>query len=164
MKILPGTKAMVTGAASGIGRCIALALAKESVDLCLIDIDEKNLQMAAQEAKSRGVEVLTKVCDLSQSSEIRNTVDFLFEPGTTLISSSTARASAIMAQPMPWTTRNGTAYYRLICRLPFNRARVTPDFNCTERGAHRQRLQPLRSGNVAPGRGLPDEQVWPRWI
>jgi short-subunit dehydrogenase len=77
MKILRGTKAMVTGAASGIGRCIALALAKEGVDLCLIDIDKINLQMAAQEAKSLGVEVITKVCDLSQSSEIKNTVDFL---------------------------------------------------------------------------------------
>ncbi|MGH6727899.1 MAG: SDR family NAD(P)-dependent oxidoreductase [Pseudolabrys sp.] len=77
MKILRARKAMVTGAASGIGRCIALALARESVDLCLIDIDEANLQMTAQAAKGHGVEVVARVCDLSQSSATKNAVDFL---------------------------------------------------------------------------------------
>jgi 3-oxoacyl-[acyl-carrier protein] reductase len=37
MKVLRGKKAVVTGAASGIGRSIALALAREGVDLYLVD-------------------------------------------------------------------------------------------------------------------------------
>ncbi len=40
MKVLRGKRALVTGAASGIGRSIALALAREGVDLYLVDIDD----------------------------------------------------------------------------------------------------------------------------
>lgn len=39
MKILRGRTAFVTGAASGIGRAIALALAQEGVNLVLTDHD-----------------------------------------------------------------------------------------------------------------------------
>jgi 3-oxoacyl-[acyl-carrier protein] reductase len=77
MKLFRGRKAMVTGAASGIGRCIALALADEGVSLCLTDIDENNLRASAEAAQSRGVQVLTKVCDLSQPSEITGLVNFV---------------------------------------------------------------------------------------
>jgi 3-oxoacyl-[acyl-carrier protein] reductase len=68
---------MVTGAASGIGRCIALALANEGVDVCLIDINEENLQSTAQEAKSRGVEVVSRICDLSQPAQISAAINFV---------------------------------------------------------------------------------------
>jgi NAD(P)-dependent dehydrogenase (short-subunit alcohol dehydrogenase family) len=43
MKVIPGKKALVTGAASGIGHAIALALTREGADLCLLDIDGANL-------------------------------------------------------------------------------------------------------------------------
>jgi 3-oxoacyl-[acyl-carrier protein] reductase len=74
VKIIRGRKAMVTGAASGIGRSIALALASEGADLFLIDIDEAQLEAAAREAERHGVEVVTSVCDLAQPAEISATV------------------------------------------------------------------------------------------
>ncbi|HAH48471.1 MAG TPA: NAD(P)-dependent oxidoreductase, partial [Planctomycetaceae bacterium] len=43
MQNLFGKKGLVTGAASGIGREIALQLAAEGVDLFLWDIDEAGL-------------------------------------------------------------------------------------------------------------------------
>jgi 3-oxoacyl-[acyl-carrier protein] reductase len=51
MKILRGKKALVTGAASGIGRSIALGLAREGVDLYLIDIDDIKIAGVAREAR-----------------------------------------------------------------------------------------------------------------
>jgi 3-oxoacyl-[acyl-carrier protein] reductase len=75
MKILRGKRALVTGAASGIGRAIALALAREGVDLFLVDINEPNLQAVACEARSFGREVTVGVCDLSQPAEITTTVN-----------------------------------------------------------------------------------------
>ena len=52
MKFLRHKKAMVTGAASGIGRAIALDLAREGVDLFLLDRDSAELDAAAQEGVS----------------------------------------------------------------------------------------------------------------
>ena len=70
MKTIRGKKALVTGAASGIGRGIALALAREGADLYLIDVDDVGLATVADEATKIGVSVLTDRCDLTQPSEI----------------------------------------------------------------------------------------------
>ncbi len=64
MKILRGRTAFVTGAASGIGRAIALALAREGVDLVITDIDAARLAEAEQETRQQGVKVTSVVCDL----------------------------------------------------------------------------------------------------
>jgi len=77
MKVIRGKKALVTGAASGIGHDIALALAREGADLFLLDVDGANLAATAQAAKDIGVSVATRVCDLAQRAEIEAVVDGL---------------------------------------------------------------------------------------
>jgi len=68
---------MVTGAASGIGRAIALALAKEGADLFLVDIDRDGLAIIADEARGHGVDVIAVVCDLADSGQIGTALDKL---------------------------------------------------------------------------------------
>jgi 3-oxoacyl-[acyl-carrier protein] reductase len=75
MKVLRGKKALVTGAASGIGRAIALALAREGVDLYLVDIDDLKIDPVAREARGHGVEVRTVHCDLARPEEITALVE-----------------------------------------------------------------------------------------
>jgi short-subunit dehydrogenase len=70
MQVIRGKKALVTGAASGIGRALALALAREGAELFLIDIDEGKLAGVAGEARALGVTVTTRVCDLTRASEV----------------------------------------------------------------------------------------------
>jgi NAD(P)-dependent dehydrogenase (short-subunit alcohol dehydrogenase family) len=74
MKIIRDKKALVTGAASGIGRAIALALAKEGADVYLVDIDGEGLDITAEAASRRGVEVVTRVCDLSDPKQVADAV------------------------------------------------------------------------------------------
>jgi NAD(P)-dependent dehydrogenase (short-subunit alcohol dehydrogenase family) len=70
MKFLRGKKALVTGAASGIGRSIALALAREGVDLYLVDIDDVKIDRVASDARRHSIEVRTAHCDLTRPEQI----------------------------------------------------------------------------------------------
>jgi 3-oxoacyl-[acyl-carrier protein] reductase len=74
MQVIRGKKALVTGAASGIGRAIALALAREGAAIYLVDIDEVKLAAVAREVQAFGVKVVTSICDLAQPSQITATV------------------------------------------------------------------------------------------
>ncbi|HVT28427.1 MAG TPA: SDR family NAD(P)-dependent oxidoreductase, partial [Lacipirellulaceae bacterium] len=70
MREIRGKKALVTGAASGIGRAIALRLAREGAELFLIDIDEIGLERVAGEARALGVCVVTRRCDVAKPTEV----------------------------------------------------------------------------------------------
>ncbi len=70
MRLIRGRRAIVTGAASGIGRAIALALAAEGADLFLIDRDATSLALTAAEATKYGGEAKSAVCDLAVVTEI----------------------------------------------------------------------------------------------
>ena len=71
MKTIRGKTAVVTGAASGIGRAIATSLAGEGASLVLIDIDADGLQCAATDLRRTAFDdVRTLVCDLGSSAAI----------------------------------------------------------------------------------------------
>ncbi len=74
MKWIRGKKALITGAASGIGRSIALSLAREGADVWLLDIDAQGLRESVEACSNAGVEAVGEVCDLAESSQISDAV------------------------------------------------------------------------------------------
>ncbi len=70
MREIHGKWALVTGAASGIGRAIALRLAREGARLLLIDIDERRLAEVVEEVRDLGVEAFGRRCDVSEPREV----------------------------------------------------------------------------------------------
>ena len=78
MRELRGKTALVTGAASGIGRAIAARLAAEGVHLCVVDIDETGLAAVAGELQRAGVQVISRRCDVAEPREISATVAEIF--------------------------------------------------------------------------------------
>lgn len=67
---LNGKTAIVTGAAMGIGRAIALRFAEAGADLELVDINAEQLASVGNEASSSGTSVNVHSVDLSQRREI----------------------------------------------------------------------------------------------
>jgi 3-oxoacyl-[acyl-carrier protein] reductase len=81
MKVLRGRTAFVTGAASGIGRAIAIALAREGVNLVLTDHDDAGLESTRIEAAKLGVTAASAICDLTNPEEISKLLERLFSTG-----------------------------------------------------------------------------------
>jgi len=70
MKDLRGKVAAVTGAASGLGRSMALAFAAEGMDLALADVDEVNLSSVQDEVLAKGVRAITLKVDVSNAQQL----------------------------------------------------------------------------------------------
>ncbi|MFT5088319.1 MAG: NAD(P)-dependent dehydrogenase (short-subunit alcohol dehydrogenase family) [Candidatus Latescibacterota bacterium] len=68
---LSGRVAVVSGAASGLGKAMATALAEVGADLVLADIDPDGMQRTAGELEALGRRVLQVECDMSDSEQIR---------------------------------------------------------------------------------------------
>ena len=67
---LRGGVAVVTGAASGIGRATALALARRGCAVALADRDAAGLAAAAAEARALGVAVTEQVLDVADAAAV----------------------------------------------------------------------------------------------
>lgn len=70
MKDFQGKVAVVTGAASGIGRALAEKCAREGMRVVLADVEEQALLQAAHELKAMGADVLAIRTDVSKAEQV----------------------------------------------------------------------------------------------
>ena len=70
MEELTGRVAVITGAASGLGRAMAVRMAAEGMRVVLADIEPDPLSAVEQELTDGGTEVVTEVVDVSRSEDI----------------------------------------------------------------------------------------------
>jgi short-subunit dehydrogenase len=75
MKKLTGGVAVVTGAASGIGRALALALAREGMSLALADRDEQGLHETVQLVARAGGTASLHVVDVADEAAVNAFAD-----------------------------------------------------------------------------------------
>lgn len=67
---LSGKVAVVSGAASGMGRAMSLALAEHGADLLLTDLNTEGLQRVAAEITAMGRRAVAQTCDVSEPTRI----------------------------------------------------------------------------------------------
>jgi NAD(P)-dependent dehydrogenase (short-subunit alcohol dehydrogenase family) len=72
---LDGQVAVITGASRGIGRAIALRLARAGADVCLAARSEADLAQVAAEARRVGGRALTIQCDLTVKERANDLVE-----------------------------------------------------------------------------------------
>lgn len=70
MESLAGKNALITGAGKGIGRAVAIALAKEGAHVALLARTEEQLNKVAEEAKSLGAKVAVLVADIADINSV----------------------------------------------------------------------------------------------
>jgi len=75
MKELKGKTAIITGASRGIGKAIAITLAKLGINLVIAARGKEELEATAEEISNKmKVEVLAVPCDVSKLSDLENLV------------------------------------------------------------------------------------------
>ena len=70
MKILPDTAVVITGAASGIGRALALEMGARSARLLLADLDAAGLQQVSSALQAQGVVCYTLTTDTGDEAAV----------------------------------------------------------------------------------------------
>ncbi len=72
---ISGKVALVTGAGQGIGRGIALRLAKDGADIALVDLKADKLEGVAKEVQALGRKATTFLADVSDRAQVAAAVD-----------------------------------------------------------------------------------------
>ena len=75
MTDLKNKNALITGAGKGIGKAIALALAKEGVNVILVSRTQTDIDQLADEASNLGVKSLALAADVSDMNSINSAVE-----------------------------------------------------------------------------------------
>lgn len=75
MNDLKNKNALVTGAGKGIGKAIAIALAKEGVNVILLARTQSDLDEVAHEINGLGVKTLTVVADVADLNSVNSAVE-----------------------------------------------------------------------------------------
>jgi NAD(P)-dependent dehydrogenase (short-subunit alcohol dehydrogenase family) len=118
---LSGRVALVSGAAQGMGRAMALALAEAGADLVVADLNTDGVRQTAGAIESLGRRALPATCDVSVPEQIRGLfaqldhtfgrIDFL---GNVAGEAVRARPEEISLADVEWTWRN-LVYGRFCC-------------------------------------------------
>lgn len=75
MESLAGKNALVTGAGKGIGKAVAIALAKEGVHVALLARTAADLQSVADEVENEGVKAVIITSDVSDINSVNKAVE-----------------------------------------------------------------------------------------
>ena len=118
---LAGRVALVSGAASGLGKATALAVAEAGADVVLADIDEDGMRTVAGEIESLHQRALPQVCDISEPAQICSMFERIDDEFGRIDFVANIAGEAVRKKPedisldeVEWTWRN-LVYGRFCC-------------------------------------------------
>ena len=79
METMTGRVAVVTGAASGIGKALAMAFANEGAKVVLADVEDEALESARAEVSALNVPTLGVKTDVTDSDSVANLCETTLE-------------------------------------------------------------------------------------
>ncbi|CAB3779175.1 Galactitol 2-dehydrogenase [Paraburkholderia ultramafica] len=67
---LTGKSAFITGGAQGIGKAVALAMARSGMNVAIVDVNQAKADEVAEEIEGRGVKALALKVDVTNAAEV----------------------------------------------------------------------------------------------
>jgi NAD(P)-dependent dehydrogenase (short-subunit alcohol dehydrogenase family) len=103
MKISAGTKAGLTGSASGIGRALAIAFATKGAKVLIADINQQGSEETLEMVKKAGGSGETYFCDVTKPEDVQKMADYGFEKwgGIDLLINNAGVAAAGLVGDIP---------------------------------------------------------------
>ena len=74
-----GKTALITGAAQGLGRGIALELAKAGANIVVADLDVEKGNRVAVEIKEMGLDAIAVYCNVTDEASIKKCIETALE-------------------------------------------------------------------------------------
>ncbi|MDD3995017.1 MAG: SDR family NAD(P)-dependent oxidoreductase, partial [Dehalococcoidales bacterium] len=75
MPKLQGKVAVVTGAGSGMGKCIATLFAKEGAKVIAADINQESINAVVSEITADGGETKAVIANVTKEEDVQNMID-----------------------------------------------------------------------------------------
>jgi NAD(P)-dependent dehydrogenase (short-subunit alcohol dehydrogenase family) len=75
MGLLDGKAAFVTAAGGGIAGAIARRFAAEGAAVCCVDVNEETVSKTASDIEAAGGRAIARVCDVSDETAVKKTID-----------------------------------------------------------------------------------------
>ena len=99
---LAGKIALITGAGGGIGKAIALALAKEKVDIVINEINPANAEAVAEEVKALGSRAMISLANVADEVEVKEMIGQVIREwgGIDILVNNAGISSAILVEDM----------------------------------------------------------------
>jgi NAD(P)-dependent dehydrogenase (short-subunit alcohol dehydrogenase family) len=129
---LTGKKAVVTGAAAGIGKSIALALAEEGADVVIADLQTEKALSVCQAIQGKGRQSLAITCDVGDPAQVEAMINqaYDFMGGLHILVNN----AAVISQGPFWEVTDET-WNKII------RNNLSSVFYCSRAAARRMILQ-----------------------
>ena len=96
---LTGRMAVVSGAASGMGRAMAMALADHGADVAVVDRDEPGLHRTAEEIGRGGRRAIPLRCDVSDIGQVRGLFERLDREAGRIDFLANVAGEGVLARP-----------------------------------------------------------------
>jgi NAD(P)-dependent dehydrogenase (short-subunit alcohol dehydrogenase family) len=103
---------LVTGAARGIGRAIALRLAREGSAIVAVDTQADGLQALASQLTGEGARLMTQVTDITQRGQVRHMLDRVDASGFGPIDGLVNNAA--VGRPAPFLEIEDADWHRML--------------------------------------------------
>jgi NAD(P)-dependent dehydrogenase (short-subunit alcohol dehydrogenase family) len=100
---LTGRRAFVTGAASGLGRATAIAMAREGASVCVCDLDGNGAQRVSETITASGSTALAVACDVADAAAMDAALDAA-EEALGPIDTLSCNAGIVLPKDIPSTS------------------------------------------------------------